>query len=208
VGTAVYFTNYEEIMSDPKTQIEAVTAWLKSLDRFGDLSTVWNIDRATAAITPDLQHQLSDEDDDDDQLLLDEHRQLIARLSSLQGGHRSLVASAPISESGWTTSIIKNRREIGWQTKALESNLTETGTELTRVGGELTRVGGELTRVGGELTRVEGELTRVQADRESMSVELLQAKRSILIIHASTSWRVTRPLRAMIDWARRDPRPS
>lgn len=87
--------------------------------------------------------------------------------------------------------IQRTQDEVG----RLHGELGMVHDELTRTRNELTQVLDELGRVRGDLGQVNGELRRVR-DEAQHTAEQLQAA------YASTSWRVTAPMRSAVTYAR------
>jgi hypothetical protein len=164
-GTDVYVLDYDAMVEDPVASLSGFTAWLGSLDTFGGMAP-WDHERALSVITENLRHE-SARTADDDHILLDEQRQLVAHLSALAGGHRTLL-EPPCDESPWTEAMLVARRS---------SSVLE-------------------------LRKLERRLEHSQAERDWFSSELDKSRYDLDCLKASSSWRITAPVRtAASRWA-------
>jgi hypothetical protein len=169
VGVDTYVIRYESIVEDPVGQLETLAAWLGDLEQFARLAPHWDPSRAAASISPRLRHQQAS---DDPELLLDEHRELVEHLDSIDGSHRPLRSPPPGAESAWTTALLDDRRQIG----LLRTTVTDYEALIDTGRRENERLGAELDGARAELASMHRLYERVRG---------------------STSWRVTRPLRQM-----------
>jgi len=134
VGLDTYVCNYEAVLVDPRAEFTAVADWLSSLPQFASHAGRWNLENAVATITASQDRPLGAETEPDRELLLAQHRELIARLSALEGGHRHLGPTPLMSESGWTTALLAARR--GSRTRELdnlEAQLEEKQLAMERI---------------------------------------------------------------------------
>ncbi len=204
VGSDVYVIDYEELVADPKRSLESLTRWLTSLDRFSDHVASWDVDRAVAVIATDLRHQPPK---GDDRVLLSDHQQLIDQLLALPGGHQPLEVVPDIVESDWTSAMLEARRQLNSRQRELKEQQSERNQEVRAFQIELARVNTDLARVSTELARVntefKTELARVEADRADILERLATTNGRLTAMRASTSWRVTKPLRSTASFLHR-----
>ena len=194
-GLDTYVINYDELMGDRDATVGALGGWLRSLDQFA--STVAE-DGASALVVDTLRHQRPDADD---RVLLDEHRQLIERLHSLTGPHRAIDPGPSTPDSAWTSEVLASRLE-----------LHEVARDRQRLGELVVEVEGFANeyRESADTYRLQAETyrQRLEADRDELAHqrELLakagretqRAERIAANMRASTSWRMTRPLRLVV----------
>jgi hypothetical protein len=166
-GVDTYVTRYESIIEDPLGQLGALVTWLGDLEQFAAHAPHWDLANAAASISPGLHHQTAS---GDQELLLDEHRRLVEHLDSINGPHRPLTLPPPGAESKWTTALLGDRRQIG----TLRRKVTEYEELMDVARAETERLQAELGGARSELASMHQLYERMQA---------------------STSWRVTRPLR-------------
>jgi hypothetical protein len=169
-GIDTFVVDYESVVDDPVASLESVLRWLRSLEQFGDRGPEWDHPAATRSISGDLRHHAPTTQESRDSPLLPEQVQLEAYLSSLEGGHRPIVAELPGQESPWTTAVLRLR---------------------------------------GKLSAPKRELEKAVESNRDLTARLEIARREVAGVKQSTSWRLTRPLRALSEWgARRRPRPG
>ncbi len=166
VGVDTYVCSYEAVLEDPVVHFTALSDWLATLPQFASLAAEWKPEDAADTITelPSVRtgtigggetgHDTRSEDGS--RLLLAQHRELVERLTALEGGHRPLGPSSLMDESGWTTALLASRR------------------------GTRTR-----------------ELDRLERERHALKAELETTRLTLERLRGSTTWRVTRPFRAL-----------
>ncbi len=198
VGVDTFVTRYESIVEDPLGKLGDIAAWLGELPQFADHAPRWDLARAAAAVSPQLLRQ---QPSGDSELLLDEQRRLVEHLGSLDGGHRPLASSPPGAESPWTTALLADRQELAplsIERDELRQTVAAQEVAAIEASGEMQLVRGELQVVRGELQAARGEIERQSADLESTRRDLAAMTELYEQMQASTSWRVTRPLRQVV----------
>jgi hypothetical protein len=175
VGIDTYVTRYESIMEDPLRRLGELATWLGELPQFAAHAPHWDVASAAASISKQLLRQ---RDDNDEDLLLDEQRRLVEHLHSIEGPHRPLTSFPPGAESPWTSALLGDRHEL---------------TTLSRQRDALKRTLAEQKVAADALAH---ELVQTEADL-AVVYELYEGMR------ASTSWRVTRPLRQVVTFGGR-----
>jgi hypothetical protein len=173
-GVDTFITRYESIVENPLGRLRDLATWLGNLPQFAAHARNWDLDAAAARISPQL---LREKDSDGSDLLLDEHRQLVEVLHSLDGPNRSLAPPALGGESPWTTALLGDRHQL-----AVLSIQRDTLRETVRLREWKTQeLNARVNALTDDLDRMMGALTDMNELYERMQ--------------ASTSWRVTRPLR-------------
>jgi hypothetical protein len=158
VGVDTYVCSYEAVIEDPPTVLKEMAGWLGTLPQLRPSAARWDLEAAVAMIGSGDDRPGSSGPDAPDHFLLDQHHELISRLTHLAGGHRPLGPTPLLPESAWTTAIIAARR------------------------GSRTR-----------------ELTKLGVERSRLQEQLDESRRALDRLRASTSWRVTRPLRSVLS---------
>jgi len=174
VGVDTFVTRYESILEDPLGKLGELAAWLGDLPQFAAHAPRWDVDNAAASISPQLRRQQAP---GDSELLLDEHRRLVEHLESLDGPHRPLNSAPPGVESPWTTAVLGDRHQLA---------------VLSRQRDEFRRAVREQWYAARALAAKVNALT---ADLERTRTELAEIYELYERMEASTSWRITRPLR-------------
>ena len=116
-GVDTYVCSYEAVLEDPHTSFTAVAEWLAALPQFTGHADRWEQESAATSIS-DASSRSRTGPEPDDGLLLAQHRELIAVLAGLEGGHRPLGPTRLMEESEWTTEILTARR--GSRTRELD----------------------------------------------------------------------------------------
>ena len=176
IGVDTFVIPYESIVADPAGRLSELAHWLGELPQFAAYAQGWDFAAASAAISPHLQRQ---RDGGAAALLLDEQRSLVAHLESLEGPHWPLHRSHPSDESAWATALLGDRRRV---------------VVLNRVGQGL-RV--QLEEARGEVLRRGADLERTLAELASTKDALATQEQRSAQMEASTSWRITGPLRRL-----------
>jgi hypothetical protein len=188
-GVDTYVIDYRSVMADPARFVQACAGWLGSLDQFSASRNGWDLDRATGSIASELQHQPSEFSMTDESLVSPEQRQLEATLLGLAGGHRPLTQALPSAETAWATAIISSRRLAGLRAtmvEAAQQRFWATRAQLAQANEDLARA------------------TRTLDDqRRQLESELAYAKARLSSLEESTSWRITKPLRASVSTVER-----
>jgi hypothetical protein len=182
VGTEVYVTSYDELMGDPVGLCHNLGDWLDSLEGLASRRGTWDLGGAAGVVTETLRHQSIDPDEP----LLDSHEQLAERLRQLAGAHRSLPAADLAPPSPWGTAIIEEHRLVVQASRRVGA--LEKACHTAAVASE---------RLQAINDRLQAANERLEARSAESSYRADQARRTVQSIRASTSWRLTRPLRAI-----------
>ena len=184
VGVDTFVTTYESMVEDPLGQLGALATWLGDLPQFAPHAPHWDLASAAASISPRLRRQQAT---GDEELLLDEHRQLVEHLDSLDGPHRPLTVLPPGAESAWTTALLDDRR----QATVLRDTLAEHVVAAEALAVDVAQ-----------------RLKTARLQLEGARTELANMHQLYEDMRASTSWRVTRPLRQAVALKSRKGSPS
>ena len=195
VGVDTYVVDYESIVEDPKAFVDAVVGWLGSLPQLEQFADGWDRQGAAASVDAGLRHQESDQSEETAGLLIDEQQRLVDRLTAMSGGHRPLRPIPPSVESAWSTAVIEQRAEL----RRLRGDLQIRSDELEALEEELRATRAELVATGAVLSRSEENLTQANQSLAETSERLTRAIQIIENMQASTSWRVTRPVRSVLS---------
>jgi hypothetical protein len=175
-GVDTYVLDYESVVEEPDRRLTGLVSWLSSLEQFRDSSAGWDVDLATAVIARDLHHAPDARPEDGHVVLQTEQLELVQCLKAMSGGQRSLRTYIPLTESAWTTTVLRARPMISALNKELDA--TKESLRIAHIYLESTKF------------------------------ELDYANHRIDDLHASTSWKVTKPVRtvaASLERARHRP---
>ena len=185
-GMDVFVLGYEDLMADHRAVLASIADWLGSLEPFGAFAAGWDVDRSVSLVRDDLRHLSTEEDAEG--YLLAEHRELASLLSGLEGTHRGFDPGPLPLESPWTTDLLASRRE-------LRLSFTPGSEEWERMVERMRTVG----QLEAELAATKEAAASTERALEATHGELEKLTRYVADMQASTSWRVTRPLRAVVS---------
>jgi len=173
-GLPVTVVEYDSVVADPASFAEDATAWLDGLEGFPPSPIPPDEAAAATLVRRDLRHESSTAHDGP---LLPEQRRLVDLLSGLDGHHRTL-ATEPGPESSQSTLLLEHRRQAARQRRLLEAFARQ--------------------REGSRIRHFEDRRRKCEVD-EALAItraQLAGAQEALADLRASTSWRVTRPLRS------------
>jgi hypothetical protein len=176
-GIDTFVIRYEEIVDNPTEQLGAIAKWLAGLPQFAELAPGWDLSTAVGSISTNLQRQQSSEGVDD--LLLPEQQELVRFLDTLAGPHRPFLASLDSVESVWTEAILRDRQQL---------------TVLSRQREELRETA---RRLWFDANGANAQIDRLRTDIDVVQDQLADMIEQYEQMQASTSWRLTRPIRRL-----------
>ncbi len=182
-GTDTFVVDYQSVVDDPGTFARGVADWLRGLSQFASAAIAWDTEGAAASIAGELRHQPDRCPGEDEQSVSAEQRALAAHLSGLSGGHRPLRSELPVAESAWAGEVIRLRRELKVRTK-------------------------EADAANEELAGIRVELQDANSRLKEMSDDLEVSNQKLANLHASTSWKITKPLRSVVSSVQNAGRPT
>jgi len=171
-GIDTFVLDYATALERPEATIAGLVDWMRGLGRFAAWSETWDVTRAVASIHSDLHHQSSRIRTEEDEGLPSQS-QITDWLRSSEGGHVPFVTSPPPPSSPWVEAIIRARRE--------RSHLLRTLDQAQRDAAAHQQV----------IQRLEEEVRRAHETIEGAQLHTERLK-------ASTSWKVTAPLRSVL----------
>ena len=183
-GMEVYALAYETLIQDHRRTVGSVAGWLGSLDQFVSHAEAWDVDRAASLVSDELVHQSIDRGIED--LLLPEHRSMNELLAGLAGGHRQFDPGVLPAESGWIKDILADRREVRLSIKRESEGWERLADQVRRV-----------STLEDEVATLEDTVANLGAELASTQATLEKAVQLMASMRASTSWRVTKPLRTL-----------
>jgi hypothetical protein len=172
-GIDTFVVDYATVLERTQATIAELADWMRGLGRFDPWSESWDVTRAVASVHADLHHQsarIRTEEDGG----LPSQSQITDWLRSSEGGHLPFVAGPPPPSSPWVDAVIRARRERSHLLRRLDQ------AQLDAAEYELA------------IQRLEAELGRAHQTIEGARLHMERLK-------ASTSWKVTRPLRAAVS---------
>jgi len=122
-GVETYVLDYESVIEDPASSIEALLDWLVSLTQFSGVDHPWDVDAGVASILRELRHHVPTSEETARAPMLAEQTRLVDQLSSLSGGHTPLETDVEFEESPWTTAVLRLRRKLSAPNRELERAL-------------------------------------------------------------------------------------
>jgi hypothetical protein len=183
-GVDTFVTRYESIVEDPVGKLGELVGWLGDLPQYAAHVAHWDLNAATASISPQLVRQHAAPDDSE--ILLGEQYQLVEHLKSQEGPHCPMAAPPPGRESPWSTAVLGDRHQL-----AVLSLQRDVLRETVRV--QKARA----IEASGEMAVARGETAVARAEIEALRAELEGLYEVYQRMLGSTSWQVTRPLRQM-----------
>jgi hypothetical protein len=190
IGVDTFVTRYESIVEDPLGRLGALASWLESLPQFADHASSWDLAKAAASISSQLLRQRAPTDTD---LLLQEQRRLIEHLEHLEGPQQPLTSCPPGGESPWTTAVLGDRHQL-----ATLSRQRDTLREKRRLQGyEVDALAAEAAALKTEAVGLNARVAALKAELEAKRTDIAGMQELLERMQASTSWRITRPLRRM-----------
>lgn len=199
-GVDTYVVDYESIVADPQAFAGDVSDWLRSLEQFEGHTEHWDADRSAASIDKGLRHERADDPDEAEALVSDGQRQMVDRLTSMRGGHRPLSAAAPTTESVYTVGLLALRREMNRGRRELEAVKANLGARVVAAEGELAQARALAASTGEELESKQRSLTAVRDELAAVREDLVRSNEIITNMRASTSWRMTKPVRSVMSF--------
>ena len=197
-GLDVFVTDYESVLTHPRARLGEIAGWLGGLPQFAPVADRFDVDAAAGVVTGELRHHAAD---DDDGVLLAEQRALLDHLVSLRGVRPGFDAPAPGPESPWTTALLEDRRRSAERLLALRAEQRRAEEQTAAHVRELRRVHAEheaaLAERDAELAARRTELDASRAETAAVRGDLAAARQELDNLRASTSWQLTRPLRAV-----------
>ncbi len=185
-GVDTFVLDYGAVVEDPEASLGRVGAWLAGLDRFG--ATTWDLARGAGTIDRGLRHEPAAADDGAAGLPAD-HEALAGWLVDRAGPHAPLDADPPSASSPWPEAVLGTRREVARLRRLVADHVAAFhAAEVEHA--EIRATLEALVR-----SREENlDTVRQQFEGEQLKYEGVRTELDRL--HASTSWKVTAPLRA------------
>jgi hypothetical protein len=183
-GVDTFVTQYESVVADPPGKLGDLVRWLEGLPQFAEHAPGWDASAAVASISPRLLRQ---EASDDYSILVNEQSSLVEELKTLEGPHHPLVPPALGRESPWTTAVLGDRQQLSMlslQRDALRQTVADQRVLQTINAGKAQYVAGQLEVARSEIETLRSQLVGLRKAYEQMQ--------------ASSSWRITRPLRQIV----------
>jgi hypothetical protein len=172
-GIDTFVLDYASVVEHPSATITGLTEWLTALGRFSPWSDTWDVTRAETSVHADLVHHRSPvpahEGDS-----LPAQEQITKWLRSSAGGHTPFDSGPPAPSSPWVEAVIRARRERSHLLRSLAQARVDSAEHQATI------------------RRLEGEL---HAADEMIEGAQLHIER----LTASTSWKITRPLRTVVS---------
>jgi hypothetical protein len=163
----VYVLDYDAMVENPAAALSGLTSWLSGIGTFAGRAE-WDHQGALSVISSGLRHETVTTGDDEG-IELDEQRQLIGHLAAMSGGHHGLP-QLPGRESPWTQAVLDPRRSSSvLEMRRLERRLEHSNAERDWFASAL----------------------------EDARADLAEAQRQRASLEASSSWRMTAPVRSV-----------
>jgi hypothetical protein len=186
-GVDTYVLDYDAVVQDPRPTLGAVADWLGGLERFAPWADTWDRDAAGRAVDTGLRHETA-EGAPDDGALPGDHRALLDWLEARPGSHLPLGDEPPGPTSVWPEVVLAARRERA----VLAHEIERTHRTQLVYDQTMDTLRELLTNREVKLGQARADLARAQAELDGVRLQLDNTL-------ASTSWRVTRPLRSVLE---------
>jgi hypothetical protein len=208
-GVDTLVVEYESLIEDPGAFVRSLSSWLGALGQFADAVAGWDVDGAASSIITGLRHQHEQSEDNETALVSPQQHELVRQLTALTGTHRPLGPVVLSAETPETAAMINLRRRLSAVTRerdALQEELRATQSQLAQVSADLDNTQRELgytkrglddTKRGLDDTKRGLDYTTRELDQTKLA--LSEAAQKLAELHASTSWRITKPLRTSVS---------
>jgi hypothetical protein len=215
-GVDTLVVQYESLIEDAGAFVHSLSSWLGTLGQFADSVEGSDVDGAASSIITGLRHQREQSEDDEAALVSTQQHELVRQLTALIGAHRPLGPVVLSAETPETAAVISFRRRLAEVTRgkdALQEELQATRSQLAQVSAALGNTERELddtkrgladtkrgladTKRGLDYTKRGLDYTTRELDQTKLA--LSEAAQKLAELHASTSWRITKPLRTSVS---------
>ncbi len=193
-GIDTYVTGYESILEDPLGRLGDIATWLSSLDQFADYAKSWDLPAAADSIVPVLRHHPPS---DEESLLLESQRNLASFLTAIDGPHRPLDQAPPGDESAWSTAILEDRRRHTVVLADQAAVARELSTFRAEAAASAQEAAAAMAGLQRDLEAARSALQTRTDELEATDASLRDLLHLVENMEASTSWRITRPIRSL-----------
>lgn len=181
-GLPVTVLEYDAVVADPATFADDTSSWLASLDGFPPSPIPDDPAAAAALVRRELRHYGSGTDVDGP--LTSEQRRLTELLRGLDGHHRALAVTSLGLESPWTGVLLEHRRRAARQRQLLGRFVAHRDTARL-----------EHFEARARQAETEAALAEARAELALTRSHLAGSQAALQALQASTSWRLTQPVR-------------
>lgn len=213
-GLPVYALRNETLVDDPLGTCTALADWLSGLGITPSGATGWDVGAAAAVVAPQLDHHRDVAGAD----LLPGQVALVDQLVELEGAHAALD-SDPGRLSPWSDALLAERRrgllevrtewqahqELSGSHQALVTAHLELIDSVDRQEGRARALQGRIDDLSAEVAHLREQLEERTRERDELQDRADRAGNELERVRGSTSWKVTAPLRALVDPSRRQP---
>ncbi len=196
-GVATFVVDYEQVVEQPRPSLDRILTWLTPHLQSDGSAAALDIDMAVASIASGLRHQTGNRLSGGGPLLPSQQH-LVDLLGELDGDHDPLHDVVGFDESPWTDEVLRLRRDTVTRQRVFDAEYDRMQSARDQLQAELDSTRRNLEDAH---NRIEDANRWIEAERQradDLSDALATSNRQLQEVYASSSWKMTKPVRASI----------